>query len=155
MDSYTHLTQDGRYQIYGLLKSGMSLRQAARENGRHPSTVSCELRRNGGGRGYRPKQAHEKAWTRCKTAAKHVKMTPGLIRRLEGLLRQKWSPEQVSGRLKREGISISHEAIYQHVLKDKKAGGELYVHLRWQKRGGRGTGRNPTTGGGRSKTGWG
>jgi IS30 family transposase len=51
------------------------------------------------------------------------------------LLRQEWSPEQISGRLKKEqGLGISHEWIYQYVLQDKWAGGELYRHLRCQKR---------------------
>jgi IS30 family transposase len=53
---------------------------------------------------------------------------------VEKLLRQEWSPEQISGRLKQEQkIGISHEWIYQHVLADKRAGGDLYKHLRCQK----------------------
>jgi IS30 family transposase len=54
---------------------------------------------------------------------------------VEGLLRQDWSPEQISGRLKKEQkVCISHEWIYQYVLKDKQAGGDLYRHLRCQKK---------------------
>jgi len=54
---------------------------------------------------------------------------------VERLLRQDWSPEQISGRLKKEQrICISHEWIYQYVLKDKQAGGDLYRHLRCQKK---------------------
>ena len=134
MRSYTHLTQDERYHIYGLRKSGMSLTGIAREMRRNKSTVSRELRRNLGGKGYRPKQAQEKYTGRIKAAYKNVKMTPGLVGRIGELLHEKWSPEQISGRLKLEGVCISHESIYRHVLEDKKAGGNLYVHLRWQKK---------------------
>jgi IS30 family transposase len=54
---------------------------------------------------------------------------------VERLLQQDWSPEQISGRLKKEQqVCISHEWIYQYVLKDKQAGGDLYRHLRCQKK---------------------
>jgi IS30 family transposase len=50
---------------------------------------------------------------------------------VEGLLRRKWSPEQISGRLRREGgLRISHETIYRHVWRDKWEGGDLYRSLR-------------------------
>jgi transposase, IS30 family len=49
------------------------------------------------------------------------------------LIEEKWSPEQISGRLKRlEKPSVSHETVYRFVLTDKAAGGELYKHLRHQ-----------------------
>jgi len=51
------------------------------------------------------------------------------------LLEQGWSPEQISDRLKKEQkVCISHEWIYQYILKDKQAGGELYRHLRCKKK---------------------
>ena len=50
---------------------------------------------------------------------------------VEILLKKKWSPEQVSDDLKKRGVcSISHETIYRHVLRNKKAGGTLYTHMR-------------------------
>jgi len=52
---------------------------------------------------------------------------------VERCLREDWSPEQISGRLRRDGIQISHERIYQHVLQDQKKGGTLYKRLRHQK----------------------
>jgi IS30 family transposase len=53
---------------------------------------------------------------------------------VDALLRQDWSPEQVSGRLKtQEHKGVSHEWIYQHILTDKHSGGDLYRHLRCQK----------------------
>ena len=57
-------------------------------------------------------------------------MTSELIEKIEIMLKRDWSPEQISGVLKKEGINISHERIYQHIWADKKAGGTLYKHLR-------------------------
>jgi len=55
--NYTHLTQDERYQIYILLKAGHTQIDIAQLMQRHPSTISRELHRNHGQRGYRPKHA--------------------------------------------------------------------------------------------------
>ena len=95
------------------------------------STISRELTRNQGKKGYRPKQAQIKADNRKKQAAKALKMTPVLILLIEARILLDWSPEQVSGSLKDElGILISHERIYQHIWTDKRHGGTLYTHLR-------------------------
>jgi IS30 family transposase len=54
---------------------------------------------------------------------------------IEDKLRQDWSPEQTAGLLKRNtSVRISHERIYQYVLADKRAGGDLHKHLRCQKK---------------------
>lgn len=133
--SYTHLTQEERYQIYAYQKSDKSSSEIAILLERNKSTIGRELARNTGMKGYRPKQAHEMATERSRTAKKAVKMTEKLIGKIENKIRLDWSPEQISGRLlKDEGIHISHESIYQHILKDKKAGGNLYTHLRLQKK---------------------
>lgn len=58
MRSYTHLTLEQRYQIQALMNMEHSPREIARVVGVHPSTISREVRRNQGQRGYRPKQAH-------------------------------------------------------------------------------------------------
>ena len=51
------------------------------------------------------------------------------------LIKDQWSPEQIAGRLAFEGLeTISHEIIYQRILKDKNAGGTLYTHLRCKKK---------------------
>src|ERR1700750_3282286 len=130
---YLHLTCEQRCQIYALLQSGHSQAHIARKIGVAPSTISRELVRNTGARGYRFKQAHEKALQRRKEASdKPRKMTPDLVALIEGKLTQEqWSPDQISGRLAKDGVVwISHERIYQHVWKDKKDGGKLYLHLR-------------------------
>ena len=58
MGQYTQLTQEQRYQIYAFMKAHFSKTNIASEIGVHTSTVSREMRRNQGKKGYRPKQAH-------------------------------------------------------------------------------------------------
>ena len=131
MGKYAQLTQEQRYQIYAFKKAGFSQTAIAYEIGVHKSTVSREIRRNRGKRGYRPKQAHAMAVDRRSKAKKFVKMTPQVVALIEDLVGQDFSPEQVCGFLKRKHtIQISHETVYQHVLADKAKGGSLYRHLR-------------------------
>lgn len=131
MSLYTQLTQEQRYQIYAFLKAGFSQSAIAAEIHVHKSTVCRELKRNKGLKGYRPKQAHVKATTRRQRAVKCIKLTPKIIALVNDLICQEFSPEQVSGVLKRnQGVMISHETIYKHLLADKANGGSLYKHLR-------------------------
>ncbi|MCD6235239.1 MAG: IS30 family transposase, partial [Candidatus Marinimicrobia bacterium] len=90
--------------------------------------------RNKGQRGYRCPQAHRNALARRKGKV-HIRIDTMTWRLIDLLIREDWSPEQISGRLKREmNFAVSHEWIYQHILKDKKQGGDLYVHLRCRKK---------------------
>ena len=133
MRTYHQLTQAQRYQISVLRKTNHALSEIATVLGVHKSTVSRELKRNRGQRGYRPQQAHELALGRRLGAVPRI--TAKIWAIVEKLLRQDWSPEQISGRLQKEqSIAISHEWIYQHVLADKRSGGDLYKHLRCQKK---------------------
>jgi len=131
--SYTQLTQEQRYQIHSLLKMDHNQVEIAICLGVHKSTISRELRRNKGMRGYRPKQAHQKAMSRKNHSRNHIMLETWAV--IEAKIRLEWSPEQVSDWLKRHaGVEISHEWIYQYVLADKHAGGTLYRHLRCQKK---------------------
>lgn len=131
MRPYTQLTQTQRYQIYAFLKAGFSQTDIALEIGVHKSTISREIRRNRGKKGYRPKQAHSIAISRKQNANKHIKLTSDIIGLIEQCIRQDFSPEQVSGFLNRMyNIQVSHESIYQYVIADKARGGDLYRHLR-------------------------
>lgn len=133
MRTYRQLTQAQRYQIYALRKTEHTLAEIAEVIGVHKSSVSRELKRNRGQRGYRPQQAHELAMAHRQNVVS--KFTAEDWRLVDNLLKQDWSPEQISGRLRKEqGIRISHEWIYQHILVDKQAGGDLYRHLRCQKK---------------------
>ena len=115
---YTQLTREQRYQIKALLSMGHTQADIARAVGVHRSTISRELRRNRGQRGYHAKQAHEKALARRRGKSK-PRIGPKVWRVVERRLREEWSPEQISGRLKLEGIFISHERIYQYGLRNK------------------------------------
>ena len=134
MKHYSQLTLEKRYGIYSLLKTGQTQSNIAEIIGIHKSTVSRELKRNRGGRGYRPKQANAFAQERRRHNV-HFRIDSGTWVFIERLICKEWSPEQISGWMKKNmKISISHEWIYQYVLKDKMAGGSLYLHLRCQKK---------------------
>jgi IS30 family transposase len=133
MTTYTQLTQEQRYQIYALMKAEHNQTEIAKIVDVHKSTVSREVRRNQGLRGYRPQQAQAFALHR-----RQAKVQPRIVSRhwrlIERLLREDWSPEQISLWLAEESdIRISHEWIYQYILQDKAQGGDLYRHLRCQK----------------------
>ena len=130
----TQLTQEERYQIAALLKMGHCQSEIADALNRDKSTISREVRRNRGLRGYRPGQAQRLALARREARAR-PRIAPGTWERVESLLREDWSPEQVSGWLSMEqGLHVSHEWIYRHVYADKRRGGDLHAHLRCRKR---------------------
>jgi IS30 family transposase len=132
MKHYTQLTQEQRYQIFALNKAGFKQTVIADEIGVHPSTVSRELRRNKGLRGYRPKQAHQLALSRQAKAMPRI--LPVHWQEIERLLKAYWSPEQIAWRLYEEqDYRISHEWIYQYIYRDKRQGGSLHQYLRSQK----------------------
>ena len=131
MNTFNHLTEAERYHIYIEHKKKIAPAQIAKDMGRHRSTISRELRRNQGKCGYRYKQAHKMAVQRHIDKPKAVKMNAEMKQTIVPLLQRKWSPEQISGRLKQEGKnSVSHETIYRFLLTDKAAGGQLHTHLR-------------------------
>jgi transposase, IS30 family len=128
---YTQLTEGQRYQISVLLRNDFTKASIARQIGVHPSTIGRELCRNTGERGYRQKQAHEKALERRHHSEKQFKMTGELTKIIVMYLKEDWSPEQISGYLKENGNDwVSHETIYQFILDEKANGGVLYKHLR-------------------------
>ena len=113
------LSLSEREEISRGLSVKRSLRAIARQLGRAPSTISREVRRNGGSAAYRAARADRAAWDRalrpktCKLACH-----PGLRRRVSAKLRCKWSPEQIAGWLKRAfpgetHNQVSHETIYR------------------------------------------
>jgi len=135
MKKYKQLAIEQRYQIYAFRKAGLSLKKISLEIGCDKSTISRELRRNKGKRGYRPDQAQKKVGERKRLVPKAIKLTPELKIQIEALIQEDWSPEQVSGYLKKKNIAnISHESIYQLIKADKLSGGLLYRHLRCHKK---------------------
>ena len=133
--SYGHLSLAERHYIEIERKAGTSMNQIAKALGRSQSTLSREISLNTGQRGYRHKQANALAEQRHKNKPKAVKLTEQIKPLIESYLKQDWSPEQIAGRLEKEGmIKLHHETIYQYILADKTAGGTLYKHLRHQKK---------------------
>jgi transposase, IS30 family len=131
---YTHLTQDERYQIHILHKAGHDQSEIARVMERSKSTISRELKRNCGQRGYRPKQAQELSVARVRATDNGRRIAAHTWAFAEARLADRWSPEQISGYLKVNKLpGISHESLYQRIYADKRAGGTLHTALRCQK----------------------
>ena len=114
---YRHLTLEQRLQIEELVSSNLSLRQVGEAVGVHASTISRELRRNGSKRYNYLLAERESRIRRHKASSQFKKLKGDLEQKVLNGLYQLWSPEQISGRLQLEGISISPEAIYQYVRK--------------------------------------
>jgi IS30 family transposase len=116
------------------MKTGQNQTQISQQLQVHKCTISRELARNRGLRDYRPKQAHQMAVFRRQNKATHpIDLATWSL--IEQQLRNEWSPEQIRGWLKGlKARRVSHECIYQHILKDKRQGGNLYRYLRCQKK---------------------
>jgi len=131
--SYSQLTQEQRYLIYNLLKIGFNQTKIAQLVSVHRSTISRELRRNTGKRGYRHIQAQRKAQQRRNKSKKRILPRDWVL--IDRHLQMDFSPEQTSHWvLDNYGIQVSPEWIYKHIWEDKRQGGELYKHLRRKKK---------------------
>ena len=132
------LTLSEREEISRGLEGRLSLRCIARRLQRSASTISREVRRNGGARHYRAVPSDQAAWDRalrpklCKLACNRP-----LCRTISGKLQLNWSPEQIAGWLKRvhpqeEHNQVSHETIYRSLFVQARGvlKKELVGHLR-------------------------
>jgi IS30 family transposase len=146
-ETYTRLTEEERYQIYEGVTEKRSHREIATLINKHHSTVSKEVKRNTGLRGYRPRQAQEVAQQRHKNKPKHIKLTADVQALITDNIKNEWSPEQIQGRLKSEGLTmVCTTTIYGLIQKDKASGGKLYKHLRHKKPYKKRTGSSETRG---------
>jgi IS30 family transposase len=91
---YNQVTQEERFHIYALKSIGISIRGIAQRLNRAHSTIIKKIERNIGKRGYRPKQAREKATVRKKKATRRTKMALAFIALIEERLALEWSPEE-------------------------------------------------------------
>ena len=115
--SYKHLSLTDRHYIEIERKGGATLNEIAIKINRSQSTISREISRNTGGRGYRHKQAHRLTVERHQEKNKSLKLTLELKEVVNKYLKKDYSPEQISGRLKLKGhSSVHHETIYQYIL---------------------------------------
>jgi len=136
--SLASLSLDEREEISRALVTGESIRSIAARLGRAPSTVSRELKRNGGQESYRATQADSAAWDRA-LRPKRCKLAENrpLARVVADKLRLQWSPEQIGGWLKHtypcdESHYVSHETIYRSLFIQARGAlkKELLEHLR-------------------------
>ena len=130
MRQYRQLTQQDRSMIADLWESGKTLVQIGEAIGYHASTISRELRRNAEPNGeYWCVRAHDQACQRRRRGP--IKLDEHLTWLIAALLRSDWSPEQISGHLRRERrIHVSHVSIYAMIWRERKQGGRLWQHLR-------------------------
>ncbi|MDT8286938.1 MAG: IS30 family transposase [Elusimicrobiales bacterium] len=150
--TYKRVTAAERLFIYRWLKEGLRPAEIARRLGRNPGSLSRELKRNTGLKGYRPKQAQEKAQGRAKRPGPR-RFTEQVRADAERQLKGGRTPEMICGRARLEGRPhVCKETIYKHVYVDAKAGGILWAHLprakrkrrrRCPRKDGRGRGRIP------------
>ena len=127
-----------REEISRGVATGVSLRSIAARLGRSASTVSRELRRNGGHRRYRAAAADKRAWDRALRPKACKLARHGELRRIvAGRLEDNWSPQQIAGWLKRaypddEAYRVSHETIYRSLFVQARGvlKKELHAHLR-------------------------
>lgn len=130
---YQQLSTEERYQIAALRQSGRSNPEIATILGRHRCTIDREVRRNATPHdgAYRPSFAVEMTRGRRRRSRRNARFGPRHFALIIRLLRRRWSPEQVVGRLRRLGRSVmSHETIYLWIWQDKARGGDLWTYLR-------------------------
>ena len=133
MRTSRRITYEDRCQIYALRKAGKTQAEISQALGFSQGTVSRELARNAGQRGYRFQQAQHSAQARQQQIRHQpCKLTSRVRRALTRKLRAKrWSPEQLSVGLRNErGLSLSPEWIYQMIWANKRMGGDLWRFLR-------------------------
>lgn len=132
------LTLAEREEISRAVVAGHSIRSIAAQLGRAPSTISREIKRNGGQECYRASQADQSAWDRGRRPKTgKLAQNRALARIVAGKLQLQWSPEQIAGWLKRTypddtSRQVSHETIYRSLFIQARGAlkKELVEHLR-------------------------
>ena len=132
--AYKRITAEERGLIYRWLQEGLRQNEISWRLGKTSGSISREIKRNTGLRGYRPKQAQEKAQAQAKRPGPR-RFTEQVRADAETQLKAGWAPESICGRARLEGRPhVCKETIYKHVYADAKAGGRLWEHLPRAKR---------------------
>lgn len=127
--TYTRMTIEERSQIYALRQAGKGNNEIARILGRDKSTISREVKRNTGQRGYRYQQAHRMATERAKRPGRR-RFTEEVQADVVAGLQEGWTPEAICSRAKLEGRAhVCKETVYKFIYEDSKSGGELWKSL--------------------------
>ncbi len=150
--AYKRVTPEERRLVYCWRRAGCGVREVARRPGRAARSISRELLRNRGKKGYRPKQAHWKATEKARRPGPR-RFTEAVRLDAEARLKDGWTPEIIGQRARLEGRAwVCKETIYKHIYVDAKAGGTLWKNLprahrkrrrRCPRQEGRGRGRIP------------
>jgi len=129
-----HLKQEQRYAIFLMRKEKMTMTNIAKLLNVHKSTISREIKRNSNKGKYSYLQAEEQAKIRKERLKEPRKMSKQVINRIEKYIRtEQLSPEQIVGLCKEKGyMMVSKSTIYNYIREDKKKGGDLYKHCRFQ-----------------------
>ena len=133
MRTYRRITYEDRCQIYALRTAGKTQAAIGTALGLSQGTVSRELARNTGQRGYRFQQAQRNAQSRQQQVRHQPRKLTLRVRRAiaRKLREERWSPEQISFWLRAErGVALSHEWIYRMIWDNKRAGSDLWRFLR-------------------------
>lgn len=133
---YQQITSEERYILAALRKQGLSVAAIAKHLNRHRSSIYRELSRNSCHHidgAYRPSKAQRRTKARRRRSRRNRHYTHDDFKLVRRLLRQKLSPEQIVGVIRRFSLMrrrLSHETIYQYIWRDKAEGGSLWQHLR-------------------------
>ena len=132
--AHKRITKEERILIYFWRKEQKGVNEIGLLLNRSPGSISRELARNGGKKGYRPKQAHEKAQERAKRPGIR-RFTEEVRLDVDARLKIGWTPDIISNRAKLKGRpQVCKETIYKYIYADAKDGGELWMHLPRAKR---------------------
>lgn len=146
--AHEQLSRRERYAIARLKARGLSYGEIARRLDRSKSTICRELQRNTCKDGYyRPEKAHARALDRRWRTRKKGQYSQQEWAEVERGLRQEWSPKQVLGlmRVQRRRRPMSYQTVYRHIRADRKAGGQLWRHMRHMSKYGRKRRGSPAT----------
>ena len=150
--AYSRVTGEERRLVYCWRRAGCGVREVARRLGRAASSISRELLRNRGKKGYRPKQAQWKATEKARRPGPR-RFTEAVRLDAEARLKGGWTPDIIGQRARLEGRAwVCKETIYKHIYAEAKNGGTLWINLprahrkrrrRCPRQDGRGRGRIP------------
>jgi len=134
MGKYTHLTEQERREIYQLRQKGHGVRSIARSIQRDKGTISRELKRNDDELGYLPDTANKKYAKRRTHRKKKIYYNSDLSEYIVSKLKEKWSPEQISGRMRVNKLPFyaSVETIYSFIYSEEGKWLGLYHFLRYK-----------------------
>lgn len=125
--AYNRVTSEERRLIYQWRQEGIGNNEIARRLGRAASSISREVERNSGQRGYRPKQAQALADERAKRPGPR-RFTEAVRKDAVEKLKQGWTPEIICERARLEGREhVCKETIYKYIYVDAAHGGTLWT----------------------------